>query len=431
MTFNKKFPRATLFCAFMIAFPAIGQETSAPASSDVSELRRALNEQARLIAEQARSLKEQEKNLAETQRRLEALQTQVGGKKQSTVASGDANKTSPPVATAKRPSVGPLAQTEKPNEVETVGRAPAKPVQAKPPEIAADIFDQRGVLTPRGSFIIEPSLQYTHSSVNRVALEGFTIIPAITIGLIDIREVNRNTFAAALAGRFGVSDRLEIEARVPYIYRGDSTVTRELATPTTGDEVFDVNGSNIGDVEVALHYQFNRGLNGWPFLIGNLRVKSDTGTSPFDVDIDPRSGLQEELPTGSGFWAVQPSITAIYPSDPAVFFGNLSYLYNIERDVGEDFGDIDPGDVIGVNLGMGFSLNERASWSVGYEHNVILKTEQNGSTLPNSQVLQVGSLLFGYSFRLNERRNINFSLGVGATEDAPDVQMTLRVPTRY
>ena len=70
---------------------------------------------------------------------------------------------------------------------ETVGTAP--PSDNRPPAIAP-IFDQPGVLTPRGKFVLEPSYQFGYSSTDRVALIGYTIIPALLIGLIDVREVS-------------------------------------------------------------------------------------------------------------------------------------------------------------------------------------------------------------------------------------------------
>jgi hypothetical protein len=50
------------------------------------------------------------------------------------------------------------------------------------------LFEQPGVLTPRGQIIVEPSAQFGYSSSNRVVLVGYTIIPALLIGLVDVRE---------------------------------------------------------------------------------------------------------------------------------------------------------------------------------------------------------------------------------------------------
>jgi hypothetical protein len=291
--------------------------------------------------------------------------------------------------------------------------------------------DQPGVLTPRGKLLIEPSLQYANSSSNRVAFVGIAALPEIvlTIAVNEVREINRDTFTGALALRLGVTNRLEVEAKLPYVSRSDTTTYRALDAPSgTPSSVFDAGGRGLGDVEAALRYQMNDGQGGQPYFIGNLRVKSHTGKNPFQVDIDPTADLPTELPTGSGFWGIQPSLSIIYPSDPAVLFGNVSYLWNVPRSLGETVGTINPGDMIGVNFGMGFALNERASFSIGYDHSVIGKDRRNGVQIPNAVISQVGSLLLGYSLRLSNKTSVNLALAAGLTEAAPDMQLTVRVP---
>ncbi len=91
--------------------------------------------------------------------------------------------------------------------------AAAGPI-ATAPRVAA-IFEQPGVLTSAGQFTLEPSLQFAYASSNRVALMGYTVIPAVLVGLIDVREVTRGTYAAALTARYGASSRFEVEAKLP------------------------------------------------------------------------------------------------------------------------------------------------------------------------------------------------------------------------
>ncbi|WP_348245947.1 hypothetical protein, partial [Salmonella enterica] len=71
-------------------------------------------------------------------------------------------------------------------------------------QAVAQIFEQPGVLTPRGKFVFEPGLQYGYSSSNRVSLVSYTVIPALHIVLIDVREVKRNTFTSNFTGRWGI-----------------------------------------------------------------------------------------------------------------------------------------------------------------------------------------------------------------------------------
>lgn len=322
-----------------------------------------------------------------------------------------------------------------------VGQAPESPSRAP---AVAPIFEQAGVLTPKGKAVLEPSLQYSYSSSNRIALIGYTVIPAILIGVIDVREVKRNTFNATLTGRFGLTNRFEMEARIPYVHRSDTSIGREILQGAATNNAFNARGSGIGDVEVTGRYQLNDGGLDKPYFVGSLRFKSRTGKDPFEVEtatniLGLRDGVQTSLPTGSGFYGLQPAITALFPSDPVVFFGTLSYLHSFSRsnvtrltDGGsQDLGTVQPGGVFGFNFGMGLGLNEKTSFSIGYDHASVGKTKQNGLTAADSVRVQLGTLLLGYSYRLDSQRSLNVSLGAGLTRDTPDVSLTVRLPTSF
>lgn len=334
------------------------------------------------------------------------------------------------------PSRDETANEESQSSPSTVGQAPDAKSASRPPAIA-QIFEQPGVLTPRKEISIEPSLQYSYSSNNRVVLVGYTVIPAILIGYIDVKSVNRNTLIGALTARYGLSNRLEIEAKLPYVYRNDTTVSRAIGNGAnqgaTQDSVSSASGNDIGDIEFTARVQMNDGGAEVPYYIGSLRLKTRTGKSPFDVELDANN-VQKTLPTGSGFYGIQPGLTVIFPSDPAVFFGGVSYQFNLKRDaesLGGNYGAVNPGDIIDVNFGMGVALNEKASFSLGYDHSVIGKDETNGDSLPNATVTQLGSLLLGYSYRLSDERSFNLSIAAGLTQDTPDMQLTLRWPTTF
>lgn len=376
------------------------------------------------------------------QRRIEELSAQL---RQGETEEGAAERelqlaaqrgTGPVVASASRAAV-PVP----------VGQGPKR--DPRPPEIAPP-FEQAGILTQKGKFVLEPSLQFGYSSSNRVALVGYTVIPALLIGLVDVREVKRNTFTGALTARTGLTNRLEVELKVPYVYRSDATVSREIFTGTAVERVFDTSGKARGDAEVAMRYQLNQGGADKAYYVAGLRVKSRTGRDPFSVVTDcvtrcvgpnvTGTGLPLDLPTGSGFYSVQPSLTWLFPSDPAIFFGTVSYLHNIKRNnvsrqvlngEMEQIGDLAPGSVVGFNFGLGLALNDKASVSLGYDHNSVGKMKQNGQFVPGSVRTQLGTLLVAYSYRLSERRSLNVSVGAGVTRDTPDVSLSLRVPTTF
>lgn len=321
----------------------------------------------------------------------------------------------------------PVAQPQGP-----VGEAPPE----QPPATTVEALPEgQNALLGAGRLVIEPSFEYSRSSSNRFVFRGVEIVTGVQIGLIEANDTARDTLTGALAVRYALTDRLEIEGRVPYIYRSDR-ITTVAQQSTTTMQTFELDGSNMGDIEMSLRYQLNNGAGGMPIFVAGARVKSDSGLGPFDLDRDI-SGVSTELATGSGFWGVQGSVSMLYPSDPVVIFANASYLYNIGRDVDETYGavtvgEVDPGDSIGLGFGFGFALNPRFSYSLGYSHSYVLPTttELNGVHQESSE-LQVGSLSFGMSFRATERLTLSTSVDVGVTEDAPDVRVAFRTPFRW
>ena len=393
-----------------------------------------LLEQLKIMRQQ---LEEQRARVDELERQLRASGV-AAGPAQLDKMRGTGNLPAPPTQ-------GPLQDAGQASASDAVGRPPAP----RAPEVAP-IFEAPGVLTPRGKVVFEPSVQYGYSSSNRVALVGYTVIPALLIGLLDVREVKRNTTTGTATFRYGFDNRLEFEAKIPYVYRSDSTVSRELFTGTAAERAFETSGKGIGDIELGWRYQLNDGGVDTPYYIAGLRFKTRTGRDPFQVVTDCQTrcvgqnvtgtGLPLDLPTGSGFYSIQPSVTWLLPSDPAIFFGGFSYTKNFKRNniyrtvlngERELLGQVDPGDVFGFNFGMGLALNERASFSIGYDHNSVGRMHQNGVVIPGSVRVQLGTLLLGYSYRMKNNRTLSVSVGAGLTRDTPDVTLMIRMPFTF
>ncbi len=314
-----------------------------------------------------------------------------------------------------------------------VGEAP--PTNSNIEQKAEAVPEGQGVLTPKGRFVLDPSIEYTRSSTNRLVFRGIELIPGIQIGAIEASDADRDTIIATAALRYGLTNRLEIEARAPLLYRADRIQVIQQRDEQITREV-DLEETGVGDVELSLRYQLNEPKPQKPIWVAGLRVKSDTGSSPFEIPFD-EFGVATGLATGSGFWGVQPSLSFLLPSDPVVIYGGAGYLWNIERSIdaqiGDAFiGDVDPGDAINASVGFGFALNPRFSFSLGYRHNYIFATKtQFGETVQESDDIQVGSFNFGMSYRLSERQSLNLGFQFGATEDAPDVSVVARIPVRF
>lgn len=312
--------------------------------------------------------------------------------------------------------------------------------QARDIELAV-IRDRGGVLTAPGSVVVEPELEFSTSSSNRFFFDGVEVVEAVLFGLIEANETDRESATAAIGGRVGVTDRLEVTARVPYVYRNDRIQSTGVNDPTFS-RLRDLEGTGIGDVEIGGHYQINDGLEDWPIFIGNVRVKAPTGTGPFDVERNS-AGLETELPTGSGFWSVEPSVTALVPVDPVVLFANLGYTWSMARDVDlaipdaspdrvARIGRVDPGDSVNLSFGVGIAFNDRFSLSFGYEHNYVLAstTEVDGREV-EGDTAHVASFLFGGNYRLSDSWSADLRLSAGLTEEAPDARVSLSFPYRF
>ncbi|WP_221931032.1 transporter [Telmatospirillum sp. J64-1] len=354
-----------------------------------------------------------------------------------------------------RPAAVPLAQAGGAARIQTVqAPAPAQTMQQQPqpqpqpqpqqqsqPQTQGSVDAPRGtnVLTPPGRFVIEPSLEFSHTSSNRFVVGGAAVLDTVLIGAFEATQARRETVTATLGVRTGIMNRLEGEIRIPYVYRSDRTTNTILATETT-TATTDISSHDLGDIEAALHYQLNEARPGEPVLIANLRVKSDSGRGPYDVSrttSGPTAGLETELPTGSGFWGIEPSVTFLMPSDPVVFFGNIGYMWNIARDINKSIGGalverVDPGDSIRFSVGMGLAMNERTSFSLSYSYDYIYPTDTRIDGVKYStETLHVGALTFGVNYQLRDDFGINFSVGAGLTEDAPDMRMILRTPFSF
>ncbi len=303
--------------------------------------------------------------------------------------------------------------------------------------------DVGGILTPRGSLFLEPAVEYSVTSDNRFFFQGLNVAAAVLIGAIEATDSDRRALTESLTLRYGLTNRLEVDGRVAYVARDDRVSGISVSADSDAQFTRELDSSGFGDAEVGLHYQLNDGRR-FPYAIANLRAKAPTGEGPFDIERD-ENGADTELATGSGFWTIEPSLTFILPSDPAVIFGNIGYQANLATSPNTLLNDsivtsFDPGDAIRASLGIGLSLNERLSMNFAYDQSYFLESEtvtefvQNDGQVIRTRLRQptatVGSFLFGGSYAVNDRLRINFNSAFGATDEAPDARVSLRAQYR-
>ncbi len=413
--------RLTQRVAILCLSVAVLTGASEPRSldSEVRDLRRK-------VAELEASRSSELRQIEELRATLEALQRQLAvspaTRPLAVPASGGAGRTAapgtPPVSSGPR-----VAQATPPPEgsPDEVGQEKAE--QRRFQAERAILEQQGGVLVPAGQLVLEPSFTYSLGSRNLLDLSGVQFLGAIFIGNINVAGIDREVFTPSLALRYGLHRRVEFEANIPYAWRTD-----QFARDVGGeDQDLDfVSGAGIGDIQFGLFSQLLYQKKWWPDVVLNLQAKAPTGKDPFDVGAD-------ELPLGLGTWGLSAGLTFVRTLDPAVVFGSIRYLWDIENDFGNNVGKIDFGDTVEYSIGLAMALNERLALTMSLQQSLTDFTRQEFGGSQSKLVgtnLNAARLFVGGSYRMSEMLTINLNAGVGITEDAPDFQIGLSVPIR-
>lgn len=274
------------------------------------------------------------------------------------------------------------------------------------------LVEEGGLLLQSGTFNYVPTLSYTHSSSDRIVIDGFAIEEILVVGDIVSRQVRRDLVVLTNTFRLGLKNDFQVDLQIP--------VGREelQSFSSSGDETEELT-SGLGDISLSLSYQALKSHPDWPDTLINLSWKSTTGEDPYSLTGD------NELSLGTGFQSWGLSFTSVSVSDPVVFFSGLSWTKNISEQ--KELGRVDTGDSLGMHLGMVFALNLNTSLSYGFQMNKSNKIKIDDQNIPGSDLL-TSLFTIGVSRILSNNMSMDVQLGVGLSEDSPDVQVSLSFP---
>jgi hypothetical protein len=264
-----------------------------------------------------------------------------------------------------------------------------------------------------------------------VAISGFTIFDAIVIGTIRVDDLQREFYTWALTVRYGMLNRLQFQVRVPFLYRRDEEL---LAVGTSEQQRRTTDGLGLSDIEATASWQALIGRRALPGVVLRLRGRFPTGRDPFEIDTavigEGGQTRLKDAPTGSGFYAINPSLTLVWRSDPVALFLGGGYTFNLERDVGKDFGDINPGDTIEAFAGMNIALSERVSVNITFVDQSTGRSEQNGTKIDGTS-FNDARLILGTSIGVGTNVSLLVSAAAGLTDQSPDFQFTVSLPLTW
>lgn len=273
----------------------------------------------------------------------------------------------------------------------------------------APTIERGGLLLRKGRWQVEPTLTYSHLSKNRIGLTGFSVFDVIFIGQIRSEEIDRDIVVPSLNVRYGLTNTLEAEAKLPLQYRRDE----ELKGPIDNRRKTVNDAFGLTDIEGGFYYHFAQEQGLRPHMIADVRVKAPTGDTPM---------------LGSGSWGAKSGLIMVKISDPVVLYSKLGYYLNFPADI--EGVRVNPGDSFEYGFGLAYSLNYNLSLNGGFEQLFTTESSVNGAAV-NGSHLTVANLKAGLTWALSRRLSLDFAVGAGLTEDSPDLTVSFSVPYTF
>jgi hypothetical protein len=297
------------------------------------------------------------------------------------------------------------------------------PEQERPVFTPAFLRQANAVLIPRNRIEFDPRFQYGFNDTNVLAVAGLDLIETVFVGTIEVEKRRRHFFSGILGTRYGITDRFQLSASVPYRYEIEQlTIPPQVQRLPDPFESQETTGGGLGDVEAGLSYHILQ-EKGWrPDLIAGVSVKTDTGQGPFDNE-------GGDTVTGTGFWGVQPQLTFVKVTDPGILFATASYLYHIEDDV-SGIGDVDPGDILQFSAGYGYALNPYLSLTTRFQFSWADELSVEGEDVAGTDLFST-TLSLGLTYGLTRHAAIDTTLDIGLSEDASDFRLSVGVPFQF
>jgi hypothetical protein len=426
--------------AFVLSAPVYAQQSPgpagpAPATGDVREQLDRLESR----------VSQQQTEIEQLRSQVEFLELGLRGRGLSDPQTAVAQQTQPPSPDpAQTPEPQPPAPPADAAAVQQIGQQQQVDDSERREQEKALVVQEHAPLFER-RFTVDVGGNFSYYDRRQLALSGFLALDAIFLGTINLDQTKASVLTTDITGRYGITDRINLEANIPYLYRTSRFVSGGAGGASTSISEVTKSSSGLGDVSVAGYYQLVKESARWPDLVASLRVRAPTGRDPFGLKLiapdenNNNLNVPENLPTGSGLWNATFSLSALRTYDPVILFGNIGYTYNIPDkfdDISPVVGQVQPAKVkLGnpylLSGGVAIALNDRAavSFSVSTSMAGATHIKAEGSDdyerVPGSST-NTTTFNVGASYLLPSGWSLNAQLANGLTPDAPNFVMSFR-----
>ncbi|ENX17780.1 hypothetical protein F895_00928 [Acinetobacter sp. CIP 64.2] len=275
-------------------------------------------------------------------------------------------------------------------------------------------------LIKKGVFSSYYDLDYTYYRDSRLDLAMNDSNSSLS--RLRVEEDANHTLTNTFTVQYGLLDNVTLSASLPFVAKKDL-----LKDQTT---------AGLGDINFGARWEpFPLKQGRLPLvLFGSLSTK--TGDSPYDVGMD-------ELSTGKGYYSVGAGASTRKYIDPVVLFASVSTSYgfkesglNQQRGANINTGSprilesFDPGLSGGFSFGFAYSFNYDVSLTMSYQQsfNTGAKFYFSEGESYKSADQSSAMLSFALGVRVSPETIVNGTVGIGLTEDAPDVSLGLSFP---
>jgi len=239
--------------------------------------------------------------------------------------------------------------------------------------------------------------------------------------LFDIENVNSHIITNTFSADYGVRDNLTANITLPVITKWAETRAHSGVS------------NSIGDIVLGARFQPFEARRDTPGFTVTSNLRLPSGRSPFKII----AGSGEA--TGSGVTALSLGVNVNRIVDPVALFGSINLTASAPaKDLNQVNGTriltrVQPGTAIGFGVGFAYALSYGITTTVSFQEAVSqgarLRFEDGLNVKTSTQTSGVMNLGLGY--RVSPKTTVNISVGIGLTNDSPNLSLGLNLPLAF
>lgn len=241
-----------------------------------------------------------------------------------------------------------------------------------------------------------------------------------------IENTRGHTVTNTISADYGVRDNLTANVTVP------------LVSKYSQSDSFNGLTNAFGDVSLGARFQPFPVTREFPSLTATATLRVPTGRSPFKT-IDGQG-----LATGAGYWSGTLGINASKVVDPVAIFGTVNMTYGLPAKHlsqvrnGLLLKEVHPGMGFGFGVGFAYAMSYNISTTISFSESIFARSklklvnESTGAEVETKTNTQSSAMLnMGLGVRVSPATTLNFSVGVGLTNDTPDFTFGMNMPLNF